>query len=120
MSAPAGRNYIEWEEAAGVAVLRFTTPVLRDERIILHIFGQIDQLLDAGQNRIVLNFSGLEAFASYAIGKLIALNNKVQPPNGRLALCSLSPMVAEIIDIMNLRKRFHIYANEQQAIESFA
>ena len=27
---------------------------------------------------------------------------------------------AEIIDLMNLRKRFHIYGNEQQALESFA
>jgi anti-anti-sigma factor len=120
MSTPTTRHYFEWEDAGGVAVIRFTTPFLRDDRIIREIFDQIEQLLGAGRTRIVLNFGGLQAFASYAIGKLIVLNDKLQGPDGRLALCSLSPMVAEIIDIMKLRKRFNIYPSEREALESFS
>ncbi len=119
MSAPAEPHYFEWEEAGGVAVLRFTTPSLRDEHVIRLVFAQIDQLLAAGRSRLVLNFSGLEAFASYAVGRLILLNNKLQKPGERLALCCLTPLVDEILDIMNLRKTFHIYASERQALESF-
>jgi anti-sigma B factor antagonist len=120
MSAPASQHYFEWDDAGGIAVIRFTTPYLRDDRIIRIIFEQIDQLIAAGRSQIVMNFSGLEAFASYAIGKLIVLNDKLQAPNGRFAMCNLSPMVNEIIDIMKLRKRFNIYPNEQAALESFA
>jgi anti-sigma B factor antagonist len=120
MSAPTTPHYFEWEDAGGVAVIRFTTPFLRDDRIIRQIYEQIDQLIAAGRTKILMNFGGLQAFASYAIGKLIALNDKLKLPPGRLALCSLSPMVAEIIDIMQLRKRFHIYDSEREALESFA
>jgi anti-anti-sigma factor len=120
MSTPSDKHYFEWEDAAGIAVIRFTTPYLRDDRIIRHIFEQIDQLLAAGRTKIVLNFGGLEAFASYAIGKLIVLNDKLQGPNGRLVLCNLSPMVGEIIDIMKLRKRFNIYGSEREALESLS
>ena len=120
MSAPTAPHFFEWEDAGGVAVLRFTTPHLRDDRIIRQVFDQIEQLLAAGRNKVVMNFAGLQAFASYAIGKLIVLNDKLQGPKGRLALCCLTPMVTEIIDIMRLRKRFNIYDSEREAIESFA
>jgi anti-anti-sigma factor len=120
MSAPTPAHYFEWDDAGGVAVIRFTTPFLRDDRIIRQIYEQIEQLIAAGRTKIVMNLGGLQAFASYAIGKMIALNDKLQDPAGRLALCSLSPMVAEIIDIMRLRKRFNIYDSEREALESFA
>jgi anti-anti-sigma factor len=120
MSAPKPPHHFEWEDAGGIAVIRFTTPHLRDDRIIRQIFDQIDQLITAGRTKLVMNFSGIQAFASYAIGKLIVINDKLQAPAGRLALCSLSPSVAEILDIMRLRKRFNVYDNEREALESFA
>jgi anti-anti-sigma factor len=120
MSAPAAQHYFEWEDAGGIAVVRFTTPFLRDDRIIREVFEQIDQLVAGGRSKIAMNFGGLQAFASYAIGKLILLESKLKAPTGRLALFTLSPMVAEIIDIMRLRKHFHIYDSEREALESFA
>jgi anti-anti-sigma factor len=121
MSAPTTRHHFEWEDAGGIAVVRFTTTVLRDDRIIREVFDQLDtQLVQAGRTNIVLNFSGLEAFASYAIGNLISLNKKLPGLNGRLVLCNLAPMVEEILDIMRLRKRFAIHPSEREALESFA
>jgi anti-anti-sigma factor len=121
VSAPSTHHHFEWEDAGGVAVVRFTTKVLRDDRIIRSLFDQIDeQLVAAGRSRIVMNFGGLEAFASYAIGRLIALNDRLPPQGGLLVLCNLAPLVNEIIDIMKLRKRFRIYDSEREALESFA
>jgi anti-sigma B factor antagonist len=120
MSAPAGKQSIEWEEANGVNIVRFATPSLRDDRLIRTIFEQIDQLLiDTGRRKLILNFSGVEAFASYTIGKLVALNKNLQTPTSRLALCCLTASVNEIIDIMRLRKQFNIYPTEQTALDSF-
>jgi anti-sigma B factor antagonist len=120
MSAPQGQHYFEWEDSGGVAVIRFTTRAIRDDRIIRTLFEQIERLADeAGKPRMLLNFNGVEAFASYAIGKLIVLNNKLRPPAGRLALCSLTANVNEIIDIMKLRRQFNIYESEQEALQSF-
>ena len=118
--SPPPKHWVEWENAGGVNVVRFTTTTIRDDRIIRSIFEQVDQLLaETGCNQLILNFSGVEFFASYTIGKLVVLSKKLQPPTGRLALCCLTDAVQEIIDIMNLRKQFHIYLTEQEALESF-
>ncbi len=120
MSAPAGKQPVEWEDANGTYVVRFTTPSLRDDRVIRAVFGQIDQLMaESSRRRLILNFGGVEVFASYTIGKLVALNKSLQPPNGRLALCCLTASVNEIIDIMSLRRLFNIYPTEQDALDSF-
>ena len=121
MPGPTGRDFFEWEDAGGVTVVRFTTGVLRDDRIIRMLFEELGKLLEqSGRRQVLLNFTGVQAFASYAIGKLISLNAKLKPPAGHLALCCLTPIVDEIIDIMNLRKHFDIHATEQEALESFA
>jgi anti-anti-sigma factor len=121
MSAPAGKPTIEWDEANGIKIVRFLTRTLRDDRLIRTIFEQIDELLkETDRRQVVLNFAGVEGFASYTIGKLVALNDRLVPPEGRLALCCLTPSINEIIDIMRLRKRFNIYRTEQDALDSFA
>lgn len=120
LSAPPGPQYVEWDEVGGICVIRFTTPTIRDDRIIRVIFEQINKLVnEVGYHRLVLNFAGIEAFASYAIGQLVVLNKKLQPPEGRLVLCNLTPIVGEIIDILNLRKQLKICRSEQDAIQSF-
>jgi anti-anti-sigma regulatory factor len=120
MAEPAPRHYFEWEDAAGITVVRFTINVLREERIIRSLYAQLDQLIVAGRTRVVMNFAGVAAFASYAIGKLIVLNDKLQPPAGRLVLCELTPAIDEILDLMRLRKQFNVYGSEREALESFA
>jgi anti-sigma B factor antagonist len=120
MTAPARGPLFEWEDVGGIAVVRFTTPYLRDDRLIRMLFEQIDQLVDSGKKKLVMNFTGLEAFASYAIGRLITLNTRMPATGGKLFLCCLTPMVDEIVDIMNLRKRFNITKTEAEALEQLA
>jgi anti-anti-sigma regulatory factor len=115
----AGQQPIEWDDINQVAVIRFTITSLLDDRLIHALFGQIDQLLrETGRGRVLLNFSGVSAFASYAVGKLVSLNRRLGPPD-RLALCCVGKPIIEILDIMSLRRQFHIYGTEQEALDSF-
>jgi anti-sigma B factor antagonist len=118
MPSPEDRHYIEWHDVGGVMVVRFATTFLRDERVIRTVFDELDDLVASGRKKVLIDFSGLEAFASYAIGKLLKLNDRLRA-EGRLALCCLTPIVDEIIDIMNLRKTFHVYPDERAGLESF-
>jgi anti-anti-sigma regulatory factor len=120
MPASPDSHCFEWEGVGGVAVVRFTTRAIRDERLIRTTFEELERLVDgASRRRMVLNFAGVETFASYALGKLIVLGNKLQPPAGRLALCALTPVIKEIIDINKRRRQFNIYATELEALQSF-
>jgi anti-sigma B factor antagonist len=119
MPPTAERHWLESEEAGNVTVVRFVPRRIVDEHDILGIFAELNCLVDGGSRRLVLNFGNVEYCASYAIGKLVGLDRKVQAARGRLALCRLTPVVAEIIDIMQLRRKFAIYATEQDALASF-
>jgi anti-anti-sigma factor len=120
MPPAAERRWLESEEIGGVTVVRFLMRTLRAEEAITAVFNQLDRLVvDGGCRKLVVNFGNVDIFASYAVGRLISLNRKVEAAGGRLALCSLTPVVTEIIDIMQLRRLLRIYATEQEALQSF-
>ena len=120
MSAPSGLHYFEWDAVGDVAVVRFRVSVIRDWQMVQAMFGQLDRLIrQSGQRKILLDFGNIVAFTSYAIGKLVVLNSELRAPEGRLALCNLTPTVKEIVDTMGLRRHLHVYDTEQEALESF-
>jgi len=120
MPATQPVSTFEWTDVGGIAVVHFTINVLRDERIIRDLFDGIDRLLvESGRKRLVINFTGLQMFASYAIGKLITLDNRLTQQAGRLVMSDLTPVIDEIVDIMQLRRRFTIAKSEREALDSF-
>ncbi|MFQ3593019.1 MAG: STAS domain-containing protein, partial [Gemmataceae bacterium] len=99
MAEPTG--LFEWEDIGGVAVVRFNTPYLRDEQTIREFFDPLIEMAESGREKMIINFAGVESLASYSIGKLMTLNKKLAMPKV-LALCELTPIVEELIDILGL------------------
>jgi anti-sigma B factor antagonist len=121
MPSTADRHWLECEDIGGVTVVRFLVRSAREEPVIAALFGQLDRLVEQGGCRqLVLNFGNVDAVASYAVGRLISLSKKVGRAQGRLALCCLTPALAEIMAIMQLWRMFPTYPTEQDALQSFA
>ncbi len=116
----SGRTcFAECEEVGHVTVIRLVVRGAAELQEILDLFDRIDGLLQAdGGRRVLLNFAGVKSFTSYPVGKLIALDNRLRTLGGRLALCDLTPVVAEIIDLMRLRRKLTIYLTEQDALQA--
>ncbi len=119
MHAPSARHCFEWDEVGDVTVIRFTVRSIRADEVINRVFGEINQLVEAGRTRLVLDFGAVQDFASLTVGKLIALHRRLQPPAGHLALCNLTPVVAEGLTVMNLDRHFHIHKTQEEALRSF-
>jgi anti-anti-sigma regulatory factor len=119
MPAPSAPHCVEWDEVGDVTVVRFTVPSIRADEVIGSAFSELNHLVDAGRTRLVLDFGAVQDFASLTIGKLIALDKRLQLPAGRLALCHLTPVVAEALAIMNLDRQFHLYKTQEEALRSF-
>ncbi len=110
-------HWLEREDFGEVTVVRLKTPKALDSDTIRAVFDPIYSLVsDMGRNNLVLNLAAVEYLPSMALGKLVMLNRKVQAGNGRLALCQLSPPVAEILETTHLNELFTIYATEQEAL----
>lgn len=121
MAPKHGSAWLEREDIGDVTVVRFKVPRFEDDALTRDVFGQIDTLIhEAGRPNIVLNLSTPDYLPSLALGKLVLLNRRAQAANGRLALCHLSSMATEVLNVTHLADLFSIYATEQEAVQSFA
>ena len=121
MFSKHGSHWLEREDFGGVTVVRLKPPKTLDEDTIRAVFDPIQSLIgEVGRNQLVLNFAAVEHLPSFAVGKLVMLNRKVQAAEGRFALCHLSPAVLHTLDSARLLELFNICATEQDALESFA
>jgi anti-anti-sigma factor len=121
MPAPSARHCFQWEDVGTVTVVRFTIRSIRADEDIYNIFAEIDQLVDEGsRTQLLLDFGAVRDFASMTVARLLALHKKLQPLHGRLVLCNLTPVVAEILKIMSLDRYFRICAAQEEGLRAFA
>jgi anti-anti-sigma factor len=121
MPARSARHCFQWEDVGAVTVVRFTIRTIRADEDICNIFAEINRLVDEGtRTQLLLDFGAVRDFASLTVARLLALHKKLQPPQGRLVLCNLTPVVAEILKIMNLDRYFQICATQEEGLRSFS
>jgi len=111
---------LEREDAGDVTVVRVKVPLLRSDDTTDAVFDQATTLVAAGRTRLVLNLQAVVLLASAAIGRLVLLLRKLQSAGGRLALCQVSGPIEEVLQMTHLAEVMLVYADEQEAVRSFA
>jgi anti-anti-sigma regulatory factor len=112
--------WLEIEQIGEVTVAKFTARHLLDEEKILRIAQQLRSLgEEVGHGPLLLNFTVVERLSTEMMGKLIALQRRVQEKGGRLALCDIRPQVYEMFKIVKLPQLLPIFADEQEALQQF-
>ena len=121
MTKPEGSDVFEREDMGEVTVVRIKVSMLRNDDETDNLFGQVCSLVeDAGRRKLVLNLAVVEYLASAALGKLVTLLRKTRAVEGRLALCHITRTVNELLRVSHLADILPIYAEEQDAVRSFA
>ena len=69
---------------------------------------------------IVVDLAGVEYISSSALRVLMMLSRAVNRSNGELALCGLSPFVAEVFEIGNFNSLFQVYSGRDAAVYALA
>jgi anti-anti-sigma factor len=111
---------LEVEQIGEVTVATFTARHLLDEEKMQTIGTQLRSLgEEVGHRPLVLNFAAVERLSTEMVGKLIALQKKVQEKGGRLALCQINPQVYQVFKLLKLPQVLTIFADEQEALQRF-
>ncbi len=78
----------------------------------------IVNILDQGQNKMLINFKGLEYISSAGLRVLIIIAKKLRASEGELALCSLDEKIYEVFDVSGFTAIFKIYDTQAEAMEA--
>lgn len=76
----------------------------------------INQSLDEGRSRILLDLAGVTAIDSSGIGEMVACYTTVTKREGQLKLLKLSPKINDILQVTQLITVFDVYDSEEEAL----
>jgi anti-sigma B factor antagonist len=87
-----------------------------DQRPLFHT---IQQLLDRGHSKIVLNLANLPHIDSSGLSEIIDGHNAARSVNANVKLCCVSPRITELLTITKLIDVFQVYDFELEGVRSF-
>jgi anti-sigma B factor antagonist len=76
----------------------------------------IQQALDTGHSKIVLDLAGVTAIDSSGIGEMVACYTTVTKRDGELKLLRLSPKINDILQVTQLITVFDVFDTEAEAL----
>ncbi len=76
----------------------------------------VDQALEEGQKKIVLDLEHVSAIDSSGIGEMVSSYTTVARQGGKLVLLKLSPKINDILQVTQLITVFDIHDSEEEAI----
>ena len=83
------------------------------------LWDRIDDLLDAGHSKLILNLGGVSFIDSAALGGLLSKRAAVANAGGQLKLLNLSERVWDLIVTTKLEMVFDTFGSETDAVQSF-
>ncbi|MBI5418035.1 STAS domain-containing protein [Candidatus Poribacteria bacterium] len=81
---------------------------------------KFNTLMEAGKTKFIVNFKDVYVIDSSGIGLLISTLQKVREKNGDIKILNISGFAKRTFNVTGLNNIFHIFGNEEKAIESFS
>jgi anti-sigma B factor antagonist len=76
-------------------------------------------LIEAGENRFLVNFEKLDYISSSGLRVLLAAAKQLKGTDGELRICSLNEVVREVFDISGFTTIFKVFGSESEALVGF-
>jgi anti-sigma B factor antagonist len=80
---------------------------------------KVNELLDAGESRILLNLEKVKYMDSAGIGELVACYKRAKEKEGTVKLLNPSGKVYDLLQLTKLEEVFDTYRDEGEALGSF-
>jgi len=108
---------ISVREASGVNILKFSGSL--DTNTSQAAENEVNNLLTAGNDKVLFNFEELDYISSSGLRVLLATAKKLKVSGGLMKVCSLNSVVQEVFDISGFAGILNLASNEEEALASF-
>jgi anti-sigma B factor antagonist len=104
-------------DSIALVSLRGTIVAGKDTEIVA---SKLEELLEAGENQIVLDLGEIMFIDSAGISALVKAYTFVERKGGKLKLLHLTRRIHEVLQITRLSSVFEIFGDLRKAVASFA
>ena len=108
---------IETRESQGIQIVAFEGNL--DTITSPEAESKINELIDAGKQKLLVNFEQLNFISSAGLRVLLATVKKLNASGGDLRICSLNATVQEVFDISGFVTILSVKSTEEEALLSF-
>ena len=105
-------------EIGNVAILDLSGKITIGEGDVV-LREKVNELLDGGKTRILLNLSKVKYMDSAGIGELVACYKRATEKSGTVKLLNPSGKVYDLLQLTKLEEVFETYRDEPEALASF-
>lgn len=81
--------------------------------------GELQQLVDAGARKLIVDCTQLKYISSYGMGILLRLHKRLADQGGEIKLAAIDNLVVKVLRLVKLDTVFEIYPNIDEAKASF-
>lgn len=79
----------------------------------------VNQLLDDGDNNILMNLEELDFISSTGLRVILSTGKKLMGASGKLTICSPNITVNDVLKMSGFNRMFGVYDTEEEALESY-
>ncbi|MEE8350849.1 MAG: STAS domain-containing protein [Rhodospirillales bacterium] len=80
---------------------------------------QLQQLIEEGARKVLVNFEALEYISSAGLHVLLTTAKQMKSVDGELRICGLNEVVKEVFDISGFMTILKVFGAESDALEGF-
>ena len=106
-------------EKADGAVVVIEVPGRMDASVADSFRHQVNQLVDDGRHKLVMDFSNTVFMDSSGLGAIVSRIAATRSSGGDVRLASLSPFVQQLLETTNLDKVLKCFDDVDKAVQSY-
>ena len=108
---------IEIRESQGIQIIAFEGNL--DTNTSPEAESKINELLNVGKKKLLVNFEQLNFISSAGLRVLLATVKKLNASGGALRVCALNATVQEVFDISGFATILSVKGTEEEALSSY-
>ena len=83
-----------------------------------YFFQCVQDEIEAGHKKIVINFADMGYVSSVGLGELVRASSRVAKAGGEIYLARIENQILDIFKLVNFDRLFNIFPTEHEAIEA--
>jgi anti-sigma B factor antagonist len=81
--------------------------------------GSLNQLIDGGASKVLVNFASVDFVSSAGLRILLATAKKLSGSGGNLRISNLNETVSEVFEISGFSTILDVFGSEEEALRGF-